>query len=85
MDQHSRLVMHAFEKTWDRVYARFRRHLPASAAEFAAEEVYHRLATSLPERGQGTLRVGDLLEAIVADMLKPRSESPAPGGIKKSA
>jgi hypothetical protein len=77
--------MHAFEKTWDRVYARFRRHLPAPAAELAAEEVYHRLSTTLPQRGQGTIRVGDLLEAIVADMLKPRSDTSTPSALKKSA
>lgn len=69
--------MHAFEQTWDRVYAAFRRHYRGPAAELAAEEVYRRLTTRLQTNGLQTsacalVRVGDLLEDIVTDMLSPK-------------
>ena len=67
-----RTVMHAFEHTWDRVYGAFRRRYKGPAAELAAEEVYRRLATSLQANSSGFVRVGDILEKIVTDMLAPR-------------
>ena len=67
------IVMHAFEQTWERVYSRFRGHMPAAAAEFAAEEVYRRLATKLTTDTRDSASVGELLDAIVRDMLPTRA------------
>ncbi|MCH2139188.1 MAG: hypothetical protein MK074_09090 [Phycisphaerales bacterium] len=64
-----RIVMLAFDQTWDRVFARFRSCMPAPAAEFAAEEVYRRLASRLTSSMTSTAAVGTLIEAIVAEML----------------
>ena len=66
-----RIVMHTFEETWDRIYARFRRRMPAPAAEFAAEEVYRRLASRLDESTRDRTTVTVLLDRIVRDMLPP--------------
>ena len=69
-------VIHAFEQTWDRVYAAFRRRYHGPAAEVAAEEAYRRLAIKLQSNelqasARALVRVGDLLEDIVTDMLSP--------------
>jgi hypothetical protein len=66
-----RIVMHTFEETWDQIFTRFRRRMPASAAEFAAEEVYRRLATQLNETTRDGAAVIALLDIIVKDMLPP--------------
>ena len=76
-------VIHAFEQTWDRVYAAFRRRYHGPAAEVAAEEAYRRLAIKLQSNelqasARALVRVGDLLEDIVTDMLSPKP-SPAKG------
>jgi hypothetical protein len=69
-------LMHAFERTWDRVYATFRKQYHGPAAELAAEEAYRRLATTLQTNeyqasARALVHVGDLLEDIVTDMLSP--------------
>ena len=64
-----RIVLHTFEETWDRIYTRFRRRMPAPAAEFAAEEVYRRLALRLDESTRDSTTVTALLDRIVRDML----------------
>ena len=66
-----RIVMHTFEETWDRIYARFRRRMPAPAAELAAEEVYRQLASRLDESTRDGTTVTALLDRIVLDMLPP--------------
>jgi hypothetical protein len=75
-----RTLMHAFEQTWDRVYTAFRRQYRGPAAELAAEEAYRRLAiklksNSIQTNAPAVVRVGDLLEDIVTDMLTPTSTS----------
>lgn len=67
--------MHAFEHTWDRVYKAFRRRYAAPAAELAAEEAYRRLSHSLQTDARAFVRVGDILEEIVTDMLAPRPDA----------
>ena len=68
-----RIVMHAFEQTWDQIYARFRKRMPAPAAEFASEEVFRRLGKRLTESTRDSAAVGSLLDTIVGEMLPPQT------------